>query len=60
MKPKIITRIFAAGLAVICAAAYSPAEIGDVEVFSGSSVLASAEDAVSYMIWNESTQLDIQ
>ena len=56
MKPKIITRIFAAGLAVICAAAYSPAEIGDVEVFSGSSVLASAEDAVPYIIWNEATQ----
>ena len=56
MKSKIIRRTFAAGLAVICAVVYSPAEIEDVQVFSGSSVLASAEDEVSYMIWNESTQ----
>ena len=30
MKSKIIRRTFAAGLAVICAVVYSPAEIEDV------------------------------
>ncbi|MBR1562698.1 MAG: right-handed parallel beta-helix repeat-containing protein [Ruminococcus sp.] len=52
MKHNIFKRTLAAGLAVLCVAAYAPAELGSTGLFSGAAIVASAEGEAKTWTYN--------